>query len=241
MYDLVLRGATVYDGLGSPGAVADVAIAGDRVAAVGTGLGAGHRVIDADGLAVAPGFLDPHSHSDLMPLMPHPQPFKLRQGVTTEINGNCGLSYAPVDAAGIEAAGVLFDELSGGAPVVARDFAGYLAEVEAAGPTNHVAVMVGHNTLRIAANGMDEALRPGALERMCELAGEAFAAGAIGLSSGLIYPPGCYSDTAELIALATVAHRWNRLYSTHMRNEDNHLGEALDEAVTIATRARVRL
>ncbi|MFD0592818.1 hypothetical protein ACFQZ4_09880 [Catellatospora coxensis] len=122
-----------------------------------------------------------------------------------------------------------------------RDFAGYLADIAAAGPTNHIAAMVGHNTLRAYANGMDERLRPGALEQMCRLADEAFAAGAVGLSSGLIYPPGSYGDTAELVALARVAHRWNRPYTTHLRNEDDRLAEALDEAIAIATQARVRL
>ncbi|WP_155389439.1 N-acyl-D-amino-acid deacylase family protein [Catellatospora paridis] len=241
MHDLVLRGGTVYDGLGGPGAAADVAVTGDRVVAVGADLGPARREIDVTGLAVAPGFIDAHSHSDPVPLMPEPQPFKLFQGVTTEIVGNCGFSFAPLDDATIEATGPLFAELAGGVPVVPRDFAGYLADIAAAGPTNHIAALVGHNTLRAYANGMDERLRPGALEQMCRLADDAFAAGAVGLSSGLIYPPGSYGDTAELVALARVAHRWNRPYTTHMRNEDDRLGEALDEAIAIATQARVRL
>lgn len=241
MHDLVLRGGTVYDGLGGPGLRADVAVAGDRVVAVGTAVGPARREFEVTGLAVAPGFIDPHSHSDPVPLMADPQPFKLHQGVTTEIVGNCGFSFAPLDDATIEATGPLFAELAGGVPVVPRDFAGYLADIAAAGPTNHVAALVGHNTLRAYANGMDERLRPGALEHMCRLADEAFAAGAVGLSSGLIYPPGSYGDTDELVALARVAHRWNRPYTTHLRNEDDELGAALDEAIAIATRARVRL
>ncbi len=241
MHDLVLRGGTVVDGLGGPAVVADVAITGERVTAVGADLGPARRELDVTGLVVAPGFIDPHSHSDMVPLMADPQPFKLLQGVTTEIVGNCGFSFAPLDAAGIEAAGALFAEIAGPVPVSPLDFAGYLAAVDAAGSANHVAALVGHNTLRVQANGMDEALRPGALDEMCRLADEAFAAGAIGLSSGLIYPPGSYGDTGELVALARVAHRWNRPYTTHMRNEDDRLAEALDEAVEIATQARVRL
>ena len=102
--DLLLRGGTVYDGLGSPGVLADVAIAGDRIVAIGADLGLGAaRVIDATGLAVAPGFIDPHTHSDVVPLMAEPQPFKLYQGVTTEIVGNCGNSAAPlVDEVAVE-------------------------------------------------------------------------------------------------------------------------------------------
>jgi N-acyl-D-amino-acid deacylase len=241
MYDLLLRGGTVHDGLGSRGIRADVAVSGDRVVAVGTELGAARRVLDVDGLAVAPGFLDAHSHSDLVPFLADPQPFKLQQGVTTEVVGNCGFSFAPLSPAAVEVAGLLFRELTGDAGVRPRDFAGYLDEAQAAGPTNHLTPLVGHNTLRITANGMDEMLLPGALDEMCRLADEAFAAGAVGLSSGLIYPPGCFGDTAELVALARVAHRWNRPYTTHMRNEDAALGEALDEAIEIARRARVRL
>lgn len=241
MHDLVLRGGTVHDGLGSPGVSADVAVDGDRVFAVGVDVGPAHRVIDVAGLAVAPGFLDPHTHSDLVPFLDKPQPFKLRQGVTTEIVGNCGFSFAPLDEAGVEVAGTLFRELAGDAGVQPRDFAGYVAAVGAAGPTNHLAALVGHNTLRIIANGMDAPLREGALEEMCRLADESFAAGAVGVSSGLIYPPGCFGDTSELVALARVAHRWNRPYTTHMRNEDEAVASALDEAIEIARGARVRL
>lgn len=241
MFDLVLRRGVVHDGLGSPGVPADVAVENGRVVTIGQDLGRARRTIDVDGLAVAPGFLDPHSHSDLVPFLDQPQPFKLRQGVTTEIVGNCGFSFAPLDEKAIDVAGDMFRELTGDVALQPRDFAAYLAAVEAAGPTNHLAALVGHNTLRITANAMVADLRDGALEQMCRLADASFAAGAIGLSSGLIYPPGCYGDTAELIALARVAHRWNRPYTTHMRNEDAALGAALDEAIDIARQARVRL
>jgi N-acyl-D-amino-acid deacylase len=100
---------------------------------------------------------------------------------------------------------------------------------------------VGHNTLRITANGVDVALRDGALDEMRRLAGDAFAAGAIGLSTGLIYVPGAYSDTSEIVALATVAHGWNVPYTTHMRNEERELAAALDEAIDIGRRAGVRV
>ncbi|MEV4221428.1 D-aminoacylase [Nonomuraea sp. NPDC049725] len=232
MVDLLLRGGSVYDGLGSAAVTADVAVEGGRVVAVGRDLGAARRVLDVTGLAVAPGFVDPHAHSDLVPLMPRAQPFKLLQGVTTEINGNCGFSYAP-DASRLE-------ELTGDG-VPDWTFAGYLAAVADAGPTNHVATLVGHSTLRGAVAGFEPELRPGDLERMCELAAEAFEAGACGLSSGLIYPPGSYGDTDELVALARVAHRYGVPYTTHLRDEGSALGQALDEAVEIARRARVRL
>ncbi|TDD12961.1 D-aminoacylase [Nonomuraea diastatica] len=231
MVDLILRGGTVYDGLGSPAYVGDVAVSDGRVVPADRQTRA-RREIDVAGLAVAPGFVDAHAHSDLVPLMAEPQPFKLLQGVTTEINGNCGFSYAP-DASTLE-------ELTGDS-VPDWTFAEYLEAVAAAGPTNHVATLVGHSTLRGAVAGFAETLREGDLERMRDLAAAAFAAGACGLSSGLIYPPGSYAGIDELVALAEVAHGYGVPYTTHMRDEGAGLAAALDEAVEIARRARVRL
>lgn len=239
MYDLKLSGGTVHDGLGSPGVAADVAVSGDRVVAVGRGLGPARRELDVTGLVVAPGFIDPHSHSDMVPMMAEPQPFKLLQGVTTEIAGNCGYSPAPMDDAAAQEAQALFGDLGAGAAYAARSFAAYLDAIEAAGPTNHMAVLVGHHTLRLTANGMRRRLAPGALEAMCALADEAFAEGAVGLSSGLIYTPGAYADIEELVALGKVAHGWGRPYATHMRDESDDLEAALDEAIEIGRRARI--
>ncbi|MGI5144754.1 N-acyl-D-amino-acid deacylase family protein [Streptomyces sp. CA-106110] len=239
MYELKLFGGIVYDGLGSPGVRADVAITGDRVRAVGRDLGPARREIDVAGMAVTPGFIDPHSHSDMVPMMSDPQPFKLLQGVTTEIAGNCGYSAAPMDEAAAKEAQALFGDLAAGAAYTARSFGTYLDDIEAAGPTNHLAVMVGHHTLRLTANGMRRTLAPKALAAMCTLAGEAFAAGAVGFSSGLIYTPGAYADVEELVALGMVAHRWQRPYATHMRDESDALEAALDEAIEIGRRARI--
>lgn len=239
--DLLLRGGTVHDGLGSPGVVADVAIAAGRIAAVGRFDGTARERIDCDGLIVAPGFIDPHSHSDLVHAGAEAQTFKIAQGVTTEIVGNCGFSFAPLDARAIESVGGVWSELAGGQEVRERSFAGYLAEVERAQPANNIAALVGHGTLRVTANGAEPALQPGALERMRQLADEAFAAGAVGLSSGLIYVPGSYADTDELVELARVAAVHQRPYTTHMRNEADHLAEALDEALSIGRRAGVRV
>lgn len=236
MHELVLRGGEVHDGLGSPAVTADVAVDGGRVTAIGRGLGPARRVLDVDGLAVAPGFVDPHCHSDLVPALPRPQPFKLLQGVTTEVNGNCGFSFGPVRPEHVEIMSAY-----AGAPVAAGSFADHLAEMEKAGPTNHMATLVGHSTLRLAAAGWEAELPPGALEEMCRLAAESFEAGACGLSSGLVYPPGSFGGTDELVALAKVAHRYGRPYTTHLRDESAGLARALDEAVEIARRARVRL
>ena len=239
MHDLTLRGGTVYDGLGSEPITADVAIDGDRITAIGSDLGDTKRTIDCGGLAVAPGFIDPHTHSDCVPLMDDPQPFKLLQGVTTEIVGNCGASFGPMSSELAELGRPTV--LSAGVEVEPGTFADYLDRIEASGPTNHIAALVGHGTLRSNANMIETTLREGALEDMCRLADEAFAAGAFGFSSGLIYVPGAYADVDELVAIGTVAQRWQRIYTTHMRDESRYLGEALDEAIEVARRAGIRL
>ncbi len=123
----------------------------------------------------------------------------------------------------------------------AGSFAGFMDRIEAAGPTNNVAALVGHGTLRLTANGTRRELADGALERMCSDAEEAFAAGAIGLSTGLIYVPATYADTEELVVLARIAARWGRPYATHMRDEGSRLGEALDEAIEIGRRSGARV
>ena len=242
MVDLLLKGGQVHDGLGSPARSADVAIDDGRVVAVGNSLGPARRTLDLDGLMVAPGFIDPHSHSDAIPMMEEPQPFKLLQGVTTEIVGNCGFSLAPMsEAAAEEATRRYGDYLLAGVELHAGSFAEHLDRLEAGGPTNHIASLVGHNTLRLTANETDAPLRDGALEEMRRLADESFAAGAVGLSTGLIYVPGAYSDTEEVVELATAAHAWHRPYTTHMRDEGPALEAALDEALEVGRRARVRV
>jgi N-acyl-D-amino-acid deacylase len=245
-FDLLIRGGTVYDGLGSPGVVADVAIRGDRVVAIGVDLAdagaTAARVIDARDLAVAPGFIDPHTHSDVVPLMAEPQPFKLYQGVTTEIVGNCGNSAAPlVDEETVAIHRPISSTEKAGVASRPRTFGQYLDEIEAAGPTNHIASLVGHHTLRMSANGMDVELAGGAVERMAQLADEAFADGAIGFSTGLIYAPGSYAGVDEVTAIARVASRWQRPYATHMRDEGSRLAEGMAEALEVARRSRVRL
>jgi N-acyl-D-amino-acid deacylase len=238
---LLLRGGTVLDGLGGPGRVADVAVADGRVVAVGGDPPAGLRRIDCAGLAVAPGFVDSHAHSDLVHLLDEPQPFKLLQGVTTEVVGNCGLTFAPLDAASAEVAATLWGGLAAGVPIEPAGFGELADRLGRAGPANNLALLVGHGTLRLTANGLEERLGPGAAARMAALAAEAFRAGAVGLSSGLIYVPGSYADTAELVALARVAAAHGAAYATHMRDEGANLDAALEEAVAIARASGARL
>lgn len=241
---LVLRGGTVFDGLGSPGVMADVVIADGVIRAVAPGAAGdetGARAVDCAGLHVAPGFVDAHSHSDMVPLMDDPQPFKLLQGVTTEVAGNCGFSFAPLDEASAAVVDAMYGELACNLPAPVGTFAAFLDLVERHGPTNHLAYLVGHHTLRFTANGAGDELRPGAVEHMRRLAAEAFEAGAVGFSTGLIYPPGCFADQAELEAIARVAGAYGRTYATHMRDEGRFVEDAIDEAVAVARAGGVRL
>ncbi|WP_129666067.1 N-acyl-D-amino-acid deacylase family protein [Phytoactinopolyspora endophytica] len=255
---LVLRGGTVYDGLGSPGVRADVLIADGRVRQIGSAVDpcavdadaahagpvdvpAGARILDCAGLAVAPGFVDPHAHSDLVPFMAEPQPFKLLQGVTTEINGNCGISFAPTSTAAAEQLASSLHEIVRGVEVRPRTMAEFLDAAQTAGPTNHVAYLVGHGTLRLTTNGPAEHLDPPALDKMLRLAAESMGDGALGFSTGLIYPPGCYADTAELCRVARAVAPLGGLYATHMRDEGRRVLDAVDEAVTVARAGGLRL
>ncbi|MGZ5296237.1 MAG: N-acyl-D-amino-acid deacylase family protein [Actinomycetota bacterium] len=241
MHDLVIIGGIVHDGLGSPGARGDVAIDADRVVAVGLDLGPARRTIDAADRFVAPGFVDAHSHSDAVPLMAEPQPFKLLQGVTTEVVGNCGFSVAPLDDTSAVYVKEAWGDLLPGVAVDAGSFGDYLERIGAAGPTNNIAPLVGHGTLRLTANGTRRELADGALDAMCARAEEAFRAGAVGLSTGLIYVPGTYAETDEIVTLARIAARWRRPYATHMRDEGERLGEALNEAIEVGRRSGARV
>lgn len=225
MHDLAITGGVVHDGLGSPGLRADVAIDADRVAAIDRGVGPARRTIEAEGRFVMPGFVDAHSHSDAIPLMSEPQPFKLLQGVTTEVVGNCGFSVAPLDDTSAAYVGEAWGDLLPGVAVFPGSFADYLDRVDAAGPTNNIAPLVGHGTLRLTANGTRRELSNGALANMSALAEEAFRADAVGLSTGLIYVPATYADTDEIVTLARIAARWGRPYATHMRDEVDVRGD----------------
>jgi N-acyl-D-amino-acid deacylase len=240
MSDLVVAGGTVVDGTGAPGRPADVGITAGRVDAVAApGTLTGTR-IDADGLVVCPGFIDLHSHADFS-ITGHPgADTAVTQGVTTLVTGNCGFSPFPVgDLDTLRTASAFLQaELDWSW----TDAAGYADAVDAARPAVNLALQVGHSALRLAAMGGEERAPSSAeLERMAELLGQATAQGVWGFSTGLIYAPGAYGDTAEVTALARVAAAHGLLYSTHMRNEADALLDAVREAVATARATGVRL
>ena len=233
-FDVLIRGGTVVDGTGAPGRWADVGIVGDRLEAVGdlsaTDEAGVDLVIDASELVVAPGFIDPHGHSDGSLFVDGALASHLHQGFTTQLSGNCGDSLAPITDRGRELVDLALR--ANGLQASWATFGEYLDRVAEQHLGPNVAFLVGHGTLRGAIVGPDA--RPATPEEIAQMAVEveqALDAGAFGLSSGLIYAPGMHAEPAEVRALVAVAARRGRLYATHMRNEAAHVFDALDEAI----------
>jgi len=233
-HDILIRGGLLFDGTGAPGRRGDIAIRDGRIHAIAPEIGGGAaKVIDAAGLAVAPGFIDIKTHSDFtLPINPKAES-KVRQGVTTEIIGHCGFSVAPALPGKVE---LLRDYLSPSAPWLPfkeTTFPQYLDSFPAIAV--NAGMLVGHNTLRLMAMGM-ERRAPSTAERdaMIALLEDALTAGALGLSSGLFTAPGSYAEPPEMIALGHVLKRHNAGYFTHLRDESNKVLEALAEAIDVA-------
>jgi N-acyl-D-aspartate/D-glutamate deacylase len=241
MFDLILAGARVVDGSGRPAFVADVGLRAGRIAAVGRlGAEAAQARLDLTGRVLAPGFIDSHTHSDLS-LIARPQAeAKSRQGVTTEIVGNCGFSPYPLDER-TRAAFIDYSQpLLGNAGVswAWSDWNGYAQRLEAGGLGVNVVTLVGHGAVRAAVTGFeDRAATPAEVERMQGLVAAAMESGAFGFSTGLAYVPGIYAGTEELVSLAGVAGRFGGLYATHIRDQVDHLVESVEEALEIGRRA----
>jgi N-acyl-D-amino-acid deacylase len=241
MHDILIRGGTLYDGTGAPGAAGDVAIKDGRIAAIGAQLsGSAAKTIDATGLAVAPGFIDIKTHSDFtLPINPKAES-KVRQGVTTEIIGHCGFSVAPCLSGKVE---LLKDYLSPSAPWTPfreLSFPDYLDSFPAT--SVNAAMLVGHNTLRLMVMGMEDR-EPTAneLEQMIALLEQGLKAGALGLSSGLFTPPGSYARASEMEAFGHILKQHNAAYFTHLRDESNHVLDAVQEAIDIAAACGVHV
>jgi len=235
MTDLILRGGTVYDGLGGPGRRLDVAITGDEVTALGdlTQEVAGW-VLDVTGLAVTPGFIDIHTHSDFSLLLNRPMRSSIAQGVTTELVGNCGTSIGLVSGAEVFAQERRWAE-RGGTPIDWNSLGEYLQRVEEGGVACNIATLAGHGTIRKSVMGFDDRPpAPAEMTRMQTLLSAALADGAVGLSTGLEYLPGGYAQGEEIAALAETARDAGGFYATHIRNEGDTLVESIQEALTVA-------
>jgi len=234
-YDTIISGGFVIDGSGAPGRDMDVAIKGDRVVAIEAGMDTGKAVtvIDARGKAVSPGFVDPHTHTTIQLLVNPKAESKIRQGVTTEIGGNCGGSWYPVADADFEEDRDSLKERFD-LDLTWRDLPGFFQRLEETPSSMNYATLVGNGTIRNAVMGpYDRPATEDEMTRMKALMRECMEAGAVGLSSGLEYTPSGFADTHELIELSKIAAEYGGIYATHLRSEDAKLIEAVDEAIEI--------
>ncbi len=242
MLDIVLEGGTVYDGTGQPPYVADIGVADGTIQAIGdlADTTTTERLSVA-GLAVAPGFIDLHTHSDFTLLVDGHAESQVHQGVTTETVGQCGFSCAPVTCdRSIEAGSIGYIE--GCIELGWRTFGDYLDRLEATSLGVNVAACVGHGTIQRAVLG--DALRPPdpeELDQMSKLAEEAFEQGAVGLTTGLEYWPGILSSIEHLTPICEVAARHDGLYATHVRNRDVYYDLGFSEAIATARAAGAKL
>jgi N-acyl-D-amino-acid deacylase len=240
VHDLLIRGARIVDGTGAPALTGDVAVQDGVIREVGRlGRPAARRVIAADGAVLAPGFIDLHTHSDFtLPRFPR-APAMTRQGVTTQVLGNCGFSPFPVAGPTAELLRAYTGFLDGGLDWDWRTLDEYAQRLAALPLAGNVALLVGHGSVRIAVMGFADRVPTGAeLAAMRDLVAQAMRQGAFGLSSGLIYAPGSFAATAELAALARVAADSGGFYASHIRNEASGLLDAMGEAIQVGRHAR---
>jgi N-acyl-D-amino-acid deacylase len=234
-WSLLIKNGSLIDGTGAAARPGDVALEGDRIAAIGPGLrGEAARTIDAAGHVVAPGFIDAHSHSDLFYFACPSAESKVRQGVTTEVVGMCSFSQAPLRPGQEDVVRGWAGGIGAALDLRWETFAQYLDALASIRPAVNVAHLVGHGALRIAAMGFEN--RPAGtddLRAMERLLGEAMDAGAFGFSTGLVYAPSAYSNTEELIALARGMRGRNGLYFSHIRGESSMLLDSIAEAIRI--------
>jgi N-acyl-D-amino-acid deacylase len=240
-YEIVLRSGTLVDGTGAEERLADVAIDGETIVAIGEGL-RGHREIDCSDLVVAPGFIDTHSHSDLRVLTEPLLPMKLRQGITLEILGQDGISVAPLRPNHIPDTRRALAGLLGDLPEEEwrwERVRQYLKALEEGRPALNLAYLVPHGTLRTYVMGPENRKpSPAELVKMKAELARSLDEGALGLSTGLIYPPCCYSDTDELVALGGVLAPRKAPLVVHMRSESDLIERAIDEMMEVGLRSR---
>ena len=243
LFDLVIKNGMVVDGTGNPYFRNDIAIKDEKIVKIGKVKGQGKININAEGTVVSPGFIDLHNHSDMTILAyPNAESY-IMQGVTTAVVGNCGISMAPVNSDNLE---LLKRYVSPFLPTTYdykwdwKTIKEFYEKVEEQGTTINLVPLVGHGTIRLAVKGFD----PGEpsneeMEEMKNLLRQSLDEGVFGMSTGLIYPPGSYATTEEIIELAKVVKEYGAIYATHMRDEAKYLIEAVEEAIRIGEEADV--
>ncbi|MDX6750189.1 D-aminoacylase (plasmid) [Geminicoccaceae bacterium 1502E] len=230
---LVIRNVSIIDGTGAPARQGDIAVDGDRIVALGDINGFyGQTDLDGDGLALAPGFVDVHTHDDRALLSNPDMAAKVSQGVTTVITGNCGISLAPFP----REKGVVppMDLIAQNPEQLFPRFSDYFEALAARPPAINAAALVGHSTLRMAVmDRLDRAATGEEIKAMRSMVERSLEDGAIGMSTGLYYAPAAAASTAEVEGVGEPLGRYGRVYTTHMRDEAEHVMEALEEAFQI--------
>ncbi len=241
--DILIQGAMVFDGGDGPPEEADVAIRGDRIIAVGREVAprSARRTIDARGLAAAPGFVDIHGHSDYHLLLTPTAESAVLQGVTTEVGGNCGYAAAPIWGPWWEDRARSYRDVYG-LDHDWREVSAYFRRLLDPGISINFGLLIGHNTLRGSVmGGADRPSTPEEMQAMVAALERGMEAGALGLSTGLVYSPACFSSPEELATLTAAAGRKGGILATHMRSEGDGLLEAIREVIAAAERSRTPL
>lgn len=243
--DLILKNGLVADGTGRGLYPADVAVRRNYI----LGIDAPNSLhameeLDCKGLVIAPGFIDTHSHSDLRVLMEPELPMKIRQGITLEVFGQDGISVAPIRTVDQPAVARSLAGLDGdlGRAWDWQSVAEYLAAIERARPAIDCAYLIPHGAVRLAVMGMeDRQARPEEIAAMQELIRQSMREGALGLSTGLIYPPCCFADTSELIELCRAVVEFDGIFVSHMRSESDYIEDGIAEMIEVGKQSGVRV
>lgn len=237
--DLIIRNARIVDGSGVPAFAGDLTVSDDRISAMGKlSKARGAREIDAGGKVLAPGFIDSHTHDDHALLATPSMDFKISQGVTTVVTGNCGVSIAPLKIDRRPPPPI--DLLSGEPANFHPTFAGYLDALDQDPPAVNAVCQVGHSTLRLAAmDRLDREATADEIASMRKSLGRCMEAGAAGFSTGLFYPPAREATTEEVIEILEGFDRYGALHTTHMRDEADHIAESIEETARIGRKAGI--
>lgn len=243
MIDILIKNATVYDGLGAAPMRTNISVQEGKIIDIGGPDEPAEQVIDANGLCAAPGFIDVHGHSDLFAFADPIRESKLCQGITTEIAGQCGLGPAPIGKATYQVYEQYFKRQ--GAPIYPNSkefssFGAYLNYMDALPTGINMAYFIPHGTIRMAVMGLSPAKpTPDQLCQMQELVREGMENGALGLSTGLMYAPGMFADSDELEALCGVVGEYHGIYTSHIRNQGDYLKDSVAETIRVAKSCNV--
>ena len=247
MFSLLIKGVRVIDGLGNPWYRADVGLDGDKIAAIGRVKGVeADRIIEGQDKVLAPGFIDMHSHGEMVLLssrQPELMAGRIKQGVTTEVIGNCGISVAPVaeemkPALAASVGWMTPEPLSW----TWNSMADYLKTLEELGVVINVATLTGHGPIRAAVKGYSAGLAEGdEIKKMQNLLATTLEEGSFGMSNGLIYAPGMFADTSEFIELGKVVAKYNSLFTSHVRGSSETDIEAEEELIAVGEAAGCRV